>query len=119
MGQHFGEYLDSLKNDYQRYQACRAKAEGLRNQWFAGQKREINRIMDLAIAGDHRYQRMSPGEMQATGESNWSLRKESKDLAGAEQMYWRWAMGYLQATQYRSPMSLMAGSLPVNSPPST
>lgn len=116
--QHFGLYLDALANDFQRYQACRAKAEGLRNRWFEGQRREVNKIIDAAMTGDRMYRNMNKGELTATGETIWAKALESRDLAGAEQMYHRWAYGYLQAWQARSPgtISLLGSGLPGSLP---
>lgn len=87
---HFGEYLDSCANDFQRAQACRAKAEKYRNLWFAGQREMVAKALLDETLGS-----MTPKEREATGEHRWSISKRSRDLAGTEQMYWRWMDGYL------------------------
>lgn len=107
--QHFGLYLDGLDNDFQRAQACRAKAEGLRNKWYEGLREAI---ADALIDPDLRN--FTAEQKEITGESRWSLTKRSKDLAGAEQMYWRWMAGYLdwhrERVFMRSPVNVAEGS---------
>lgn len=103
--EHFGEKLDSLRGDFQRAQACRAKAEKYRNEWFAGQRRTVaDALADPTLEGK------SYGERVATGESRWSLSTAAKDLAGVEQMYWRWMQGYLDF--YRADPRLARNSPP-------
>lgn len=102
---HFGEKLDSMPGDFQRAQACRAKAEKCRNGWFAGQRRMVaEALSDPALEG------YSYGERVATGEARWSLSTVAKDLSGAEQMYWRWMQGYLEF--YRIDPRLVRNSPP-------
>lgn len=97
------ETLAKMSNDWQRYQFCRMKVDGYRNAWFRGQR---NSVLQVLRSTEEQYDHMSAERRVSTGESRWSKSLESKDLAGAEQMYARWAMLYLAAsaeTRARNP----------------
>ncbi len=98
-----GEEIDALESDYQRAQHCRAKAEFYRNEWFHGREVEIECVRVLAAAGDRRFRRKTPLDLEMIGKSRWRLRVAAQDLIALEQMYTRWAMMYLAFAQFKQP----------------
>lgn len=90
---HHGEVLNLLSSDYARYQYCRAMAEKYRKQWWDG---KLESVAAARIDPTLRTQKHSPEKVDQIGEQRWSRTVEAKDLAGLEQMWWRWAEGYAQ-----------------------
>jgi hypothetical protein len=90
------QILAGLDNDYQRFQYCHMKAEMARADWYSGQTASV-----LSVLGsrEEQYGNMDGATRVMTGNTNWSLSRESKDLAGLDQMYTRWAQLYLASSE--------------------
>lgn len=88
---HRGQILDMLPDDNARYDQCLAWAEEERNKFYQGLRETI---LDVVESREERYRQYSPEARTRIGEQRWSNTSKSKELAGNEQMYMRWAQGY-------------------------
>ncbi len=86
-----GQLLDACANDVERRSLCLQWAAEARNEWYAGRKRAIARV----VLSDHpRYKQYPPEVRASIGEQQWGRSVEQRDLASLEQMYSRWAQSY-------------------------
>jgi hypothetical protein len=86
-----GQVLDSLPDDDARYDQCLAWAEEERNKFYQGLHETVQ---DVVTSTSDRYRPYSPETRKHIGQLRWGSSSKSKELAGAEQMYMRWATGY-------------------------
>lgn len=83
--------LDACESDAERYKLATGWASEARALWYRGQTEAIT---DMLLSEDIRYRYMSAEERRAIGLVKWSKSPVSKDLAGLEQMYSRWAQEF-------------------------
>ncbi len=93
------EQMALLPSDYSRAVFCREQAETFRNQWFAGQDREIAYVRERACAGDPRFRRMTPAQLLVTGRWRWSGSADAQYLFVLENAFTGWARMYLAFAQ--------------------
>ena len=93
------EHMASLADDYQRAMFCREQAENFRNQWFAGQDREIAYVRNRALAGDPRFRAMTPAQLVVTGRWRWNGSADARYLSALENAFTGWAQMYLAFAQ--------------------
>lgn len=87
-----GMILKRASSDVERRSLCLQWASEARTEWYAGRKRYIARV----VLSDHpRYKQYSPEARAKIGEQQWGQSVEQKDLAALEQMYTRWATGFV------------------------
>ena len=86
-----GEILDMLQDDEARYDQCLAWAEEERNKFYQGLRETIQ---DIVTSNSERYRDYGSAARRTIGEVRWSQTAKSKELAGNEQMYMRWAQSY-------------------------
>lgn len=87
---HPGNYLDSLRSDKDRAAYCKGMVEEYRNRWFEGQAIEVAKVKH---SNNPQYGKTSK-EREATAKHRWATSSEADDLAGLENMWWRWAIMY-------------------------
>jgi hypothetical protein len=93
------EQMELLADDYRRAVFCREQAENFRNQWFAGQDREIAYVRDRAYAGDPRFRSMTPAQLVVTGRWRWNGSADARYLSALENAFTGWAQLYLAFAQ--------------------
>jgi hypothetical protein len=86
-----GDILDRLPDDKARHDQCLAWAEEERNKFYQGLRESIQ---DVIWSDSERYRQYDGRARTTIGELRWTDSKKSKELAGSEQMYMRWAEGY-------------------------
>lgn len=77
------------------------QAEGYRDQWYARLTAEINYVKARAAAGDPRFKRMTPRELEVTGRWRWILSLQARHLVELEQTYRRRAHMYLTFVEFQ------------------
>jgi hypothetical protein len=86
--------LGRLESDYHRYQYCRIQFEKFQAEWWDGQRKSVQ---DVLLSREQAYERYSAAQRIVIGKQRWGKSAEAKDVAGLEQMWHRWMLGYLQA----------------------
>lgn len=94
---HRGEILDSLPDDEARYDQCLSWAEEERNKFYQGLRESIR---DVLGSDSEQYRQYDGRARTMIGEQRWASCKKSKELAGTEQMYMRWAEGYKNSPRH-------------------
>lgn len=98
------DVIDRLADDYERAMYCRAQAENYRRRWFEGRANEIAYVQERKDAGDHRFRRLTPGQVNLIGRLRWSESGLGRALAGREERYTRWMRMYLAFAEYQVPI---------------
>ncbi|GLH99761.1 hypothetical protein [Phytohabitans aurantiacus] len=102
------DVIERLGDDYERAMYCRAQAEKYRHQWFEGRAEEIAYVRERKEAGDPRFRRLTPGQVDLIGRLRWSESGMGQALAGREQRYTRWMKIYLAFAEYQVPIKHLA-----------
>jgi hypothetical protein len=98
------QVIDRIAGDYERAVYCRTQVEEYRRRWFAGRAREIAYVAERANAGDPRFRRLTPGQIDLIGRLRWSESGLGQKLAGLEERYTRWMRMYLAFAEYQVPI---------------
>lgn len=81
--------------------SCLRQAEAYRDQWLARLTMETDYVAARAAAGDLRFTRMTPRELELTGRWRWILSPQARHLAELEQRYRRRAYMYLAFANFQ------------------
>jgi hypothetical protein len=92
-----GDILDALPDDNARFDQCMSWAEEERNKFYQGLRESIR---DILGSDSDQFAQYDGRARTRIGEQRWSNSRKSKELAGNEQMYMRWAEGYKHSPRH-------------------
>lgn len=95
-----GQLLSHADNDTERYRMCIRWAEEARDNFYAGRRETIARVV---ASRDLRYRQYGRDVRVSIGERLWGNSVKAREYVGLEQMYARWASQYATGPESRTP----------------
>lgn len=90
-GMNIVEQIALLPTRTEKRAFCIKKAEEFAANWFAGQKEQIDRIVN---SKQYRYRNLGYNAKRVIAQEIWRTSPQAKNISGDEQMLCRWASMY-------------------------